>query len=101
MSANLDDVIRAAISNKSIVEFKYQGHQRIAEPHVYGINGGKTQLLVYQIRGGSSSGRLPAWRRVEVDQISDFMLLTERFPGRRPNPSGGHSAFDVILAKVD
>jgi hypothetical protein len=97
----VDGMIRAAISNKTIIEFNYQGYQRIAEPHVYGINRGKAQLLVFQIGGASSSGALPEWRRVNVQQISDLALLAESFPGRRPNPSGAHSAFDVIFAIAD
>ena len=101
VSPTVDDMIRTAISNKTIIEFNYHGYQRIAEPHVYGINRGKAQLLVFQIGGTSSSGGLPEWRRVDVDQISDLTLLAKRFPGRRPNPSGAHSAFDVIFAIAD
>ncbi len=52
----MDDLIVAAIKEKRILSFAYNGHARIAEPHIYGISDGVHQLLGYQIRGSSSSG---------------------------------------------
>lgn len=43
----MDQIIRQAISEKRLVEFMYQGLQRIAEIHVYGIKGGVHQILAY------------------------------------------------------
>ena len=83
-----------AIRNKKMIEFDYGGHHRIAEPHVYGRNGGVEQLLIYQVGGGSSSGGLPEWRRVDVPRMSGLVILEKTFPGPRPNPSGQHSSWD-------
>lgn len=96
----MDDTIRAAIASKRLVQFTYDGLNRIAEPHVYGILNGKRQLLVFQVAGQSSSGNLPNWRRVDVARISTMRMLDETFPGRRPYPSGDHSSFDTVLAVV-
>jgi ribosomal protein S6E (S10) len=97
----MDGTIRSAISAKAIIEFDYDGHHRIAEPHLYGSKNGVVQLLVFQVAGGSSSGGLPQWRRVDVARMSNLIIANQRFPGRRPNPSGEHSAFDAIWAVVD
>lgn len=96
----MDQIIRQAISEKRLVEFSYQGFQRIAEIHVYGIKGGIHQILAYQTRGQSKSGRLPNWRRVNLREVVGICLLDEIFPGRRPNPSGDHSDWDSIIAMV-
>lgn len=96
----MDAWIRQAIAEKKLVEFQYQGYARIAEPHVYGRHGGVEQLLVYQVRGGSKSGRLPDWRRVDLPEVSGLNILDETFPGRRANPSGEHSPWDETFAIV-
>lgn len=96
----MDSLIRQAITEKKLVEFQYQDYTRIAEPHVYGRKSGVAQLLIYQVRGGSSSGRLPNWRRVDLPQVSGFKILTETFAGPRPYPSGEHSSWDETFAVV-
>ncbi len=92
--------IRSSIANKNILEFSYKGHLRIAEPHIYGIKNGKRQLLVYQIGGTTSSGRIPDWRRINLDEISSLKVTGQKFAGRRDNPSDEHSDWDTIIAIV-
>lgn len=96
----MNALIRQAITEKKLVEFQYQGYTRIAEPHIYGRKGGVEQLLVYQVRGGSKSGRLRDWRRVDPPEVSGLHTLNETFPGRRANPSGEHSSWDETFAIV-
>ncbi|MGH7681920.1 MAG: hypothetical protein ACRENN_08035 [Candidatus Eiseniibacteriota bacterium] len=72
----------------------------MAEPHVYGIHHGKPQLLTFQVAGESSSGSIPNWRRVDLDDVSDLTLLGEHFAGPRPFPSGKHSKFDHVIVFV-
>ncbi|MEO9295624.1 MAG: hypothetical protein ABI347_08505 [Nitrososphaera sp.] len=91
--------IRAAIENKELVEFTYKGFQRVAEPHVYGIHKGKRQLLVYQVGGNTSSGSIPDWRRVILDDISNFKALAgTRFSGPRPMPETYE--WDTVITAV-
>ena len=97
---SLGNLITSAIASKNIVEFDYHGYHRIVELHVYGIQQAREQLLVYQIAGGSSSGGLPEWRRMDVVGITNFALTVGTFAGPRPYPSGKHSSFDRIIAVV-
>jgi hypothetical protein len=93
--------IRKAIADRNIIEFNYHGYPRIAEPHVYGIHNGKKQLLVYQIGGATSSGKIPDWRRINLDEISGIKVLTEqKFPGPRLNPSQYNNQWDTIVSMV-
>jgi hypothetical protein len=56
--------------------------------------------LVYQIAGQSSSGKIPGWRRVNVDKMTSARITSQTFVGQRPYPSDEHSGFDMILAVV-
>jgi hypothetical protein len=96
----MDPQLVSAIRGKRMIEFDYGGHHRVAEPHIYGRKGGTDQLLVYQVAGGSSSGGLPEWRRVEVRSMSGLTIRTDVFPGRRPAPSGMHSNWDAYYEIV-
>lgn len=95
------DTIRESIKTKHIVEFTYDGRQRIAEPHVLGIINGEVGLLIYQTGGQSSSGGLPNWRLVKIDKIIDYNIINETFPGKRSTPTSQHTDFDTILELVD
>ncbi|MGO9180491.1 MAG: hypothetical protein ACLQHS_14705 [Candidatus Limnocylindrales bacterium] len=96
----MDQQLAGAIRERRMIEFDYGGHHRVAEPHVYGRNGAVEELLVYQVAGGSSSGGLPQWRRVEVGRMTGMSILEDTFPGPRPNPSGQHSSWDEIYEIV-
>jgi len=94
-----DELIRVAIEHKHLVQLRYVNRLRIVEPHDYGIQGGIVKLLVYQV-GGVSSGKLPNWRWMEVDQISDLQILDKTFPGGRSAPSGKHHKWDTLFIRV-
>jgi hypothetical protein len=96
----MEQICKAAIADKKLVEFSYSGHPRVAEPHVLGISGGVLQLLVYQVGGTSSSGGIPEWRRFDLSKMSGLSMLAQSFPGKRPFPSGKHSAWDRQIAVV-
>jgi len=87
-----------AISTHHQISFTYQGKPRIAEPHDYGMRNGRARLLSYQIGGQSSSGRLPNWRMVDVNKMSDFKALEETFAGNRPAKQ--HYQWDKLFIRV-
>jgi hypothetical protein len=96
---NVDELLRTAIRRRRLIRLFYRDKQRIIEPHDYGVHNGSAKLLGYQV-GGSSSGRLPNWRWMEVNLISDIHLLNQTFPGGRPTPSGKHHRWDRIFTRV-
>jgi hypothetical protein len=95
----IDRQLRTAIEQKRLIRFNYKGKPRIVEPHDYGVHKGLIKLFGYQV-GGLSSEPLPNWRWALVNSISDPCLLDQRFPGRRPSPSGRHHQWDQIFARV-
>jgi len=96
---HVDEVLRTAIQERRLLRLIYQGKERIVEPHDYGIQNGSPKLLAYQI-AGSSSGRLPGWRWLQVELVSEVYLLDKTFPGGRRIPSGKHHVWDEVFARV-
>jgi len=94
------ELIKQAITQKHLIEFYYQDFQRITEPHTLGLKDGVLQVLVYQVSGQSSSGQLPDWRRMNLENMLRLRILDETFSSHRPSPSGNHSSWDEIIATV-
>jgi hypothetical protein len=99
VAAKVDELLRAAIEQKRLIQLIYKGKSRIVEPHDYGVHNGSVKLLGYQV-GGASSGPLPNWRWMEVNLISDVGMLNRSFPGGRPSPSGKHHQWDQLFLRV-
>ena len=94
-------IIRNAIANKEVIEFTYQGYPRVVEPHVYGIKNGKRQILVYQIGGLTSSGKIPDWRLVNLDEISCLRVIKEqKFAGPREYHEANYKDWDAVIASA-
>ena len=100
----MDREIRAAISGRHLLRFRYGDCLRIAEPHDYGVQRGVVKLFAYQVGGESKSGKLPEWRMFIVSKMrplgpDDPSPATQSFPGSRP-VAGGHNEWDELFASV-
>ncbi|MFG0251325.1 MAG: WYL domain-containing protein [Phycisphaerales bacterium JB038] len=89
-----------AIRERKLLEFWYHGSSRVAEPHVYGVQGGERHLLTFQVGGVSRSGRLPGWRRFRLAEMSSIRVLPEQFEGPRDESQTRSASFDDIIAVV-
>ena len=94
------ELIKQAITQKHLIKFYYQDLQRIAEPYMLGLKDGVLQVLVYQVGGQSSSGKLPDLRRMNLENMLHLQILDETFSSNLPSPFGNHSLWDQILATV-
>ena len=88
-----------AIEERHLIRLRYKNRERIVEPHDYGVHNGVVKLLAYQV-AGSSNHKLPNWRWLEEDSISDIELLSGRFAGGRPTQSGEHHRWDELFIRV-
>src|SRR5919199_726984 len=77
-----DVSLRFAIANKRLIGFFYNSKWRIAEPHDYGIKNGSAKVLVYQLRGESSSF-VHGWKLLNFSKTKLLKFLKAPFPGRR------------------
>jgi hypothetical protein len=99
---SLDTSIRFAIAHQRLIEVRYSGAVRLAEPHDYGIQKGVERLLVYQLRGPARASRQSAtgWRLLDTSKIEGCAVLEERFGGSRGRSHRNHLAWDVVHARV-
>jgi hypothetical protein len=95
----MDILIRQAINAKRVIQFTYNGHTRVVEPHVYGMKSGATQILGYQIGGGSSKGGIPEWRRFDTSLMAELQLHSDTFIGARAGTMKS-SSWDVTYLIV-
>src|SRR4051794_33439852 len=100
VARGVDALIRRAIAERKLLRLIYQGHERIGEPHDYGLKHGEAVLLFWQTGGRSRAGALPGWRTLKVADGDDFELIDRRFPGGRAPPSGTHGTWDELWARV-
>ncbi len=98
-SFQIDPLLCSAIEQRHLLRLFYQHKRRIVEPHDYGIHQGVAKLLAYQISGESSS-KLPSWRWMKHDEISDIEVLEKTFAGGREAPSGKHHTWDKLFIRV-
>ena len=96
----LDSDLRTAITERRLIAFELAGHQRIAEPHDYGVANGKARLLFYQVGGASSSGKPFGWRSVSTANLENVRVLEDRFDGPRRTPTERNKPWDTIFASV-
>jgi hypothetical protein len=95
----MEALILQAIKERRLVEFRLHGLGRVAEIHLYGVHKGIPQLLVYQVAGDSRSGGLPHWRRVDLGEMSDLVLLPRAFTASRLSSRPG--GWDQVLLMVE
>lgn len=100
MPSGIDAVIRRAIVGRRLLEVTYQRRIRRAEPHDYGIAGGKARLLVYQLSAAPARGGDRGWRLLDVDKIERCEILDEQFPGGRGDAHQQHHAWAEVFARV-
>jgi hypothetical protein len=96
---DINPLFRTAIEEKRLIRLRYKEKERVVEPHDYGIHNGVVKVFVYQV-AGSSNHRLPNWRWMEEDLISEIHLLNRTFPGGRPIGSGKHHKWDKLFIRV-
>jgi len=97
-----DEQLRLAIASKRLIQFRYNGSPRVAEPHDYGVQKGKVKLLAYQLRGPvRAPGKdVTGWRLFDVSRIEECVAMEETFPGSRGQFHLNHLAWDVVYARV-
>ena len=102
MPESLDAQLRFAIANRRLIEVRYHGAPRVAEPHDYGVQRGIERLLVYQLRGPvrPSGPRATGWRLLDTPKICACIVLEDTFSGSRGQSHRHHFAWDVLYARV-
>ena len=77
------DLLCRAITEKFIVQFKYDGRLRIVEPFACGKSTAENLVLRgFQIRGSDKTKPL-CWRLYELSNMSHLNITQHKFKGKR------------------
>lgn len=98
----MNQLICDAINERKVIEFDYDEHKRIVQPHAYGIHKDTRNevLRAFQIRGYSSSGNVPDWRLYILSKISNIKVLNEIFETPAPKYRKNDSAMSHIYCQI-
>jgi WYL domain len=90
-----------AILDHRLVRIRYQGRDRLIEPHLLGIHeAGEPLLVAYQTAGTSQSGVVPGWRTFITTSIETVEITDETFPGPRSDLNVAAHAMLEIFARA-
>lgn len=96
MSAQ-QDLICQAIAAMNVIEFRYKGSWRTAEPHALGHNSrGKLTLCAWQIAGGSGAD----WRDFHVELITEVINTGDTFDEPRPGFNPSDKTLSTVICSV-
>ncbi|TNC74706.1 WYL domain-containing protein [Rubellimicrobium roseum] len=87
-----DRLIRQAIRDRRVIEFRYHGEHRTVEPYRLGLDGGRLRLMGWQSRKG--------WRSFHVEDMDELALTERTFLDPRQGYVRGDPRMDRILAEV-
>jgi hypothetical protein len=103
MTALLDqkkELLCRAISEKLLVQFKYDGRLRVVEPFCCGTGVAENYVLRgFQIRGSDKTKPL-CWRLYELTEISQMSVTQHRFKGKREGYNSEDSAMTKIFCRI-
>ncbi|TNC50156.1 WYL domain-containing protein [Rubellimicrobium rubrum] len=87
-----DTLLRQAIRDRRVIEFRYHGEHRTVEPYRLGLDGGRLRLMGWQARKG--------WRSFYAHEMLDLELTERTFLDPREGYTRGDPRMDRILAEV-
>lgn len=103
MPVSLDqkrDLLCRAISDKHLVQFKYDGRTRIVEPFCCGISTTDNFVLRgFQIRGTEKTKPL-CWRLYELAEMSQLSVSQYAFKGKRSDYNPEDSAMTEVFCRI-
>lgn len=87
-----EELLRLAIRDRRVIEFRYHGEHRVVEPYRLGLDGERLRLMGWQARKG--------WRSFHADGMEELELTDRTFLQPREGYTRGDDRLDRILAEV-
>jgi hypothetical protein len=95
-------IICEAIRKRLLLEFRYNGLQRVVEPYVHGISTRDVEVLrAVQVGGSSNSGGFGYGKLWAVAEITALRITTETFPADDPNYDPDDSGMKTIHCRIE
>jgi len=97
----MDADIAKAIHHKLVLEFEYNEHLRVVEPHAYGLSMTNHEVIRgYQVKGTTDAGSVPQWHLFEVKQITKLKVTDRHFGGMRNGYQRGDKRMGIIYSEL-
>ena len=98
----LKETICAAIDARRVIEFYYQGGNRLVEPFCSGVMtpGFNEMLLCYQVGGYCEFDKPLGWKLYRIADISSLEVTDVTFSGVRPGYDPDNLAMEFIYCCV-
>lgn len=94
------DLIASAIAARNLIAFKYDGENRLVEPHACGFTAkGKPVIRGFQPAGGTS--RELGWKLFSLDKVQDLTVLPLTFAEHRPGYAMNDKQIPNLKAQLD
>jgi hypothetical protein len=89
-----------AIRGKNLIQFHYNGFDRLVEPHCYGVTtAGNEGLRAFQVGGYSNSGEM-GWKMFDLGLAFDIVMLDQTFLAPRPGYKKGDKGMSTIYCEL-
>jgi predicted DNA-binding transcriptional regulator YafY len=83
----------SAIRSRHVIEFDYEGHHRIVNPHtVFDTKDGHTCLEAWQTGGTGLRTPPPDWGHFRLSKIRNLVITDASFAGPQPEYNPGRHA---------
>jgi hypothetical protein len=93
----MNALICQAIKETLLLDFSYEGHHRLVEPHAYGVNDKEHAILrCYQVGGSSESHKSPYWRIFLESEMHGLRIVQQKFSG----PRTGYKRNDKAMTQI-
>lgn len=97
---NMSTIICRAIAEKRLIEFNYDGGNRVVEPHCAGTTtAGNPGLRGYQVGGYSSSGKM-GWKMFDMSKAGSVNISNSHFGGPRPDYNRNDKGMSSIKCQL-
>lgn len=91
--------IQQAIREHRRIRFSYGGGTRVVEPYAYGACETHQLLRAYQVSGFSPS-RERGWKLFRVEEISNPVVLDERFAATHEGYMRNDPCMEIVYCEV-
>lgn len=95
----MTNIICKAIEERIVIQFTYEGQQRIVEPFTLGVHKDTNNLVLsaYRVGGYSKSQNEPPWRLYKLKKISNLFLTNQEALQYRQGYNPNDSRMKMIL----
>jgi predicted DNA-binding transcriptional regulator YafY len=95
------NTLRDAIDSRRVLQVRYDGGDRVIEPHCLGSSAkGDMLLRAFQVSGASSSGDGTGWKLFRLDRIQYAQETGEEFAARPDYSRNDEAMKGGIVASV-